>query len=117
MDDAIALLGNHERMMLNALALEPNKNKINDMLLWLRNVGQRTLDSYNNKKRIMKTHLEYFASLPLYVESDNYFFVHFAELTDRLLLILLGTGSNSFCIVNWIPAPMIMNVDIPFFFR
>lgn len=76
-EDAIALLGNHERMMLNALTSELNKNRINDMLLWLRNGGQKTLDSYKkNEKRAMKSHLKYFASLPLSVESDNYFFVH-----------------------------------------
>lgn len=76
MEGAVALLGNHERMMLNALAKEPNINKINDMILWLSNGGQKTLDSYKNKKVVMKSHLEYFESLPLYVEDDKYFFVH-----------------------------------------
>ena len=73
------------RLYLKSLALndvkcltsEPNKNRINDMLHWLINDGQKTLDSYKkNGKRAMKSHLEYLASLPLYVESDNYFFVH-----------------------------------------
>lgn len=75
-DGAIALLGNHERMMLDALTKEPSKDRINDMLRWLRNGGQKTLDSYKNRKRALKSHLEFFATLPLYVESDNYFFVH-----------------------------------------
>lgn len=75
-EGAVALLGNHERMMLNAIAKEPNKNRINDTMLWLRNGGQKTLDSYENKKLVMKSHLEYFESLPLSVESDKYFFVH-----------------------------------------
>jgi len=76
-EDAIALLGNHERAMLNALTTEPNKNRINDMLLWLTNGGQKTLDSYKkNGKRAMKSHLKYLATLPLYVESNKYFFVH-----------------------------------------
>lgn len=76
-EDAIALLGNHERVMLNALTTEPNKNTINDRLLWLRNGGQETLDSYEkNGKVVMKSHMEYFEGLPLYIENDEYFFVH-----------------------------------------
>ena len=74
---AIALLGNHERVMLNALTTEPNKNRINDMLLWLGNGGQKTLDSYEKSgNKAKKGHLDYFASLPLYVECEKYFFVH-----------------------------------------
>ena len=58
-EGAIALLGNHERVMLNALTTEPNKNRINDILLWLTNGGQKTLDSYKkNGKRAMKSHLK-----------------------------------------------------------
>jgi len=76
-EGAIALLGNHERMMLKALTTEQSVNRTNDMLNWLINGGQRTLDSYKkNGKRAMKSHLKYFESLPLYVESDKYFFVH-----------------------------------------
>lgn len=67
-----ALLGNHERMMLNALTSEQSKN---DMLNWLSNGGQKTLDSYKGKM-VMKGHIKYFATLPLYVDSDKYFFVH-----------------------------------------
>lgn len=75
-EGAIALLGNHERMMLNALTSEQNKNRINDMLLWQINGGQKTLDSYKSGKRAMKTHLKFLATLPLYVENDHYLFVH-----------------------------------------
>ncbi|HZK54231.1 MAG TPA: metallophosphoesterase family protein [Desulfosporosinus sp.] len=75
LEGAIALLGNHDRIMINALR-EPNRNRINDTLLWLRNGGQKTLDSYKNRKGAMKNHLEFLATLPLYVESDKYFFVH-----------------------------------------
>lgn len=76
-EGAIALLGNHERVMLNAITKKPNRNRINDTMLWLRNGGQRTLDSYEeNGNKAKKSHLDYFASLPLYVESDKYFFVH-----------------------------------------
>ena len=76
-EEAIALLGNHERMMLNALTSEPNKNRKNDMLHWLINGGQKTLDSYKKSgKRAMKSHPGFLATLPLYVESDNYVFVH-----------------------------------------
>lgn len=63
--------------MLDALTAEPSKNRTNDMLHWLINGGQRTLDSYKkNGKRLMKGHLKYLATLPLYVENDQYFFVH-----------------------------------------
>lgn len=75
-EGAIALLGNHERMMLDALSAEPSKNRTNDMLHWLINGGRKTLDSYMNRKRALKSHLKYLATLPLYVENDLYFFVH-----------------------------------------
>lgn len=75
-EGAVALLGNHERMMLNALSTKPNKNRTNDMLHWLINGGQKTLDSYKNGKRALKSHLKYLATLPHYVENDHYFFVH-----------------------------------------
>lgn len=76
-EDAIALLGNHDRMMLDALTGDPSKNRTEDMLHWLINGGQKTLDSYKkNGKRAMKSHLKFLATLPLFVESDNYFFVH-----------------------------------------
>jgi serine/threonine protein phosphatase 1 len=75
-EDAIALLGNHERMMLNAFTSRPNRDRIKDMSLWLRNGGQKTVDSYENGEKDMKNHLEYLATLPLYVENNNYFFVH-----------------------------------------
>lgn len=74
-EGAVALLGNHERMMLNALSTKRNKNSINDMILWLRNGGQKTLDSYKGKM-VMKGHIKYFESLPLFVENDKFFFVH-----------------------------------------
>jgi len=85
-DDAIALLGNHERMMLKALTTDQSKNRTNDMLNWLINGGQRTLDSYKkNRKGAMKSHLKYFESLPLYVESDKYFFVHAGVNPTRII--------------------------------
>jgi len=76
-EEAIALLGNHERMMLNALTSEQNQNRTNDMLHWLINGGQKTLDSYKeNGKRAMRSHPGFLATLPLYVECDDYVFVH-----------------------------------------
>jgi len=94
-EEAIALLGNHERMMLNALTSEPNKNRTNNMLHWLINGGQKTLDSYKkNGKRAMRSHPGFLATLPLFVESDNYVFVHagvnptrkFEDQTEKDLL-------------------------------
>jgi len=78
---AIALLGNHELMAINALEDDYYKS------LWLYNGGQKTLDSYSYHKKYVKDDLEFFKSLPYCFENEKYIFVHAglnpSELEER----------------------------------
>ena len=71
----IFLKGNHEEMLLNYLAGI-------DRLLYFRNGGQQTLESYINQIQLPESppipaeHLEFFQSLVLYYQTENYIFVH-----------------------------------------
>lgn len=68
------LLGNHEQMMIDALA---DINEA-DFQLWLTNGGVETLESYmeNGKLTIPNTHYDFFDNLDLYYEIDEYILVH-----------------------------------------
>ncbi len=67
----IALKGNHEEMLLQAV----ERGSPEDRLLWLGNGGRQTLKSYPDG-RIPGEHLAFFRSLRLWHEMDGYFFVH-----------------------------------------
>ena len=65
-----ALKGNHEDMMVTALADEDN------MEMWLSNGGYDTLASYEDNKAEMHEHAKWLANLPTMVQTENHAFVH-----------------------------------------
>lgn len=71
----IFLKGNHEDMLENYL-------DGSDRFTYLLNGGQRTLDAYLNHSQnpggypVPSAHLEFFNSLHLYYQTDDYIFVH-----------------------------------------
>lgn len=78
----VFLKGNHEDMLEKYL-LGPDK------YTYLVNGGQQTLESYMNHNRsgppIPREHLDFFESLVLFYETDDYIFVH-AGLREHVLL-------------------------------
>lgn len=80
---AIALLGNHEDMMLTFYRLKiPDKQNI-----WMRNGGMRTIDSYGEAMKIYgfgrffetfgkSGHAQWMRDLPLHYETDEVWFSH-----------------------------------------
>jgi len=80
----IFLKGNHEEMFEKYVSGE-------DRMTYLFNGGQQTLDSYMSRPRkpddplIPPDHLEFFNSLRLYHETENYIFVH-AGLKKKVAL-------------------------------
>ena len=82
--NTIFLKGNHEEMLEKYLSGE-------DRITYLVNGGQQTLESYMNRPRpegepaIPSMHLEFFKSLRIYHETQNYIFVH-AGLKNKVPL-------------------------------
>ena len=80
----VFLKGNHEEMLENYLSGI-------DKMTYLVNGGQQTLDSYLSRPRqpddplIPQEHLDFFNSLLLYYETENYIFVH-AGLRNKVPL-------------------------------
>jgi len=72
--DIRSCLGNHEDMMLQAV----HKGIFEDLLEWLENGGDATLESYGVERPqyIPEAHLQFLESLPLYHVSDGFVFVH-----------------------------------------
>lgn len=73
--DVVCLKGNHEAMLLDFLD-DPGSSNAG---LFILNGGNATLASYagpNGQFSIPAAHEEFFRSLRLYYEIDNYFFVH-----------------------------------------
>lgn len=82
--NVIALAGNHEWLAIDA-SLSPTKG--DRMYLWLINGGDRTLESFypetagkhfpsDRAKILPEEYVKWLASLPLYYETDKYFFSH-----------------------------------------
>ncbi len=68
----VFLRGNHEVMLLEALAKGSSRN-------WMFNGGQSTLESYGKEATVADIpadHIDFFKKTRLYYESENYFFVH-----------------------------------------
>jgi serine/threonine protein phosphatase 1 len=82
--NTVFLKGNHEEMLENYLSGI-------DKMTYLVNGGQQTLDSYLSRPRqpddplIPQEHLDFFNSLLLYYETENYIFVH-AGLKNKVSL-------------------------------
>lgn len=71
----VALIGNHEEMMLNVIEGEQSHHG------WLRYGGVETLESYGfdgNLDFLPPEHQEFFSSLGDFFVHDNYFFTHAA---------------------------------------
>jgi serine/threonine protein phosphatase 1 len=71
--DTMLLLGNHERMLLNAY-------EGRDVMLWEVNGGAETLASYNLEEhqvhKMPAGHIDFLRGLQLYHQSGDYIFVH-----------------------------------------
>ena len=72
--DIRCCLGNHEDMMLLAV----HKGIFEDLLEWLENGGDTTLESYGveHPQHIPEAHLQFLESLPLYHLTDGFVLVH-----------------------------------------
>lgn len=73
--NVVAVMGNHEEMMLKVLAGEL------DYSVWLKHGGLSTLDSYQfsgDLEFLPPAHADFFASLVDYYEQDGFFFTHAA---------------------------------------
>lgn len=72
-EEAIALRGNHEKMMLNAYS-----GDISKMASWFMNGGQKTLEDMKTKgdKQGRYDVLRFLDKLPLYAESEHHLYVH-----------------------------------------
>lgn len=77
--DIVTLLGNHESMLVDAYNNESSISK------WIQNGGSETLKSFeiNSLKNMDSKYLNFFNSLKLYFELDEYLFVH-AGFNDEL---------------------------------
>src|SRR5262249_42406572 len=71
-DDVICLMGNHEDMLLSAVA------KLSDVLMWIHNGGNTTLDSYGVEMpaELPAGDIAWIHSLPLCHDDGLRFFVH-----------------------------------------
>ena len=68
-DRAIALMGNHEEMAIQAIEHDGIEQ-------WFVNGGRDAIRSYTKNKAFVEDDLAFFKSLPLYYETENYIFVH-----------------------------------------
>ena len=68
-DRVVCLRGNHEELMVDGLAGDPDET-----LTWLLNGGQTTVESYGGE--IPLAHLDWMRALPVSYETDHHFFVH-----------------------------------------
>lgn len=69
----VCLLGNHEQLMVAALAnLSPNSSVLQ---MWLQAGGKETLESYSSKQHLWE-HLSWFKSLPSYLDLGDFWLVH-----------------------------------------
>lgn len=90
--EVIALKGNHESMMQNALMQNDDSIKTKWAINWLRNGGRETLSSYGVNADIIykasdlpvtiKKHLNFINSMPTYYITDTHIFVHATPRLD-----------------------------------
>ncbi|MGD1859654.1 MAG: metallophosphoesterase family protein [Leptolyngbyaceae cyanobacterium] len=68
------VLGNHEQLLLGAF----DKNCESPQMLqaWLYSGGQSTLASYDKDVDLLSEHMEWFRSLPIYLDLDDIWLVH-----------------------------------------
>jgi len=68
-NNVIHLKGNHEVMFYDYMVNNENYER------WIRNGGNYTIDSYNDKL-LMDKHLEFINKMEYIIETDNYYIVH-----------------------------------------
>jgi len=70
------IMGNHELMLLNAIS----SNSVEDNDQWMLSGGGATLDSYHvdHPGKIDQKHIDFLASLPLFITTKTHVFVHAA---------------------------------------
>ena len=68
------VLGNHERLLLDALATKQGAGQT--LHAWLYSGGQSTLNSYNLNVDLLTRHIEWFRTLPLYLDLGDIWLVH-----------------------------------------
>ena len=74
---AIALYGNHEDMMARALGkCHRSRPAAPELEQWYANGGEVTLDGYRDNAAVLDLHLDFFRSLPRWVETQGVLFVH-----------------------------------------
>jgi len=89
---AITLRGNHEDFILSFFK---NTNQ-QDRQLWLKhNGGEQTMASYRRNDEYLKVHREFYESLPIFWETEEFFFCHAGvrpgvPLENQLTSDLLG---------------------------
>jgi len=67
-DNVIALMGNHENMLLDYMDGYSRD--------WLYNGCDSTVNSYNNHEDELASDIEWMENLPVYFEDDNFIYVH-----------------------------------------
>lgn len=74
-ESVVCLRGNHEQMLLNAIAADRSDR---DLMTWIGNGGEQTLLSYDceDPSDLPEEHLHWFRSLPLTTHDAMRFFVH-----------------------------------------
>jgi serine/threonine protein phosphatase 1 len=80
--NVVALMGNHEEMMLGA------KGGRSDLRFWMNLGGRETLESYGNAgdlRLVPFEHLQFLKGLLLFYETETHFFIHTNYDPDRPL--------------------------------
>ena len=75
------ILGNHDAWFLTFL----QKNAMPQ--LWTMQGGEATLQSYNHSNQVLESHRNLFENAPIYLEIDDYLFVHGGFDPDLSLLV------------------------------
>lgn len=85
--NAVFLMGNHEKMLIDFLKAEDDYDLMSKHHQWSINGGDATLKSYkaNGFHTIPDSHKNFFLNLKLYVEYDRFFFSHATPKMDKPL--------------------------------
>ena len=68
------VLGNHEQLLLDAFG--KTRDAENTLQAWLYSGGQSTLASYDQDVALLSEHMEWFRTLPLYLDLGDIWLVH-----------------------------------------
>lgn len=70
----LCVLGNHEQLLLDAFAKDRDSSQT--LQAWLYSGGQSTLASYDNDVDLLSEHMDWFRTLPLYIDLEDIWLVH-----------------------------------------